>query len=91
MPKKKEENCCSTCCKVEALVSVDERGQMVLPKYLRDKMEIKPGDKLSLVSLCCGEKVSCIALVKAEDLSRMAEDFLGPVLKDGGKKSNTPA
>ena len=25
------------CCKVESIISVDERGQMVLPKELRDK------------------------------------------------------
>ena len=79
---KKTGECCSTCCKVEAIVSVDERGQMVLPKDLREKMNVKPGDKLSLVSLCCGEKVSCIAIVKAAEMSRMAENFLGPVLKD---------
>jgi antitoxin PrlF len=85
---KKTEDCCSTCCKVEALVSVDERGQMVLPKDVREKMNVKAGDKLSLVSLSCGEKLCCVALVKADDLSRMAGDFLGPVLKDleGSKK-----
>jgi len=87
MPKK-DVSCCSTCCKVEAMVSVDERGQMVLPKDVREKMKIKAGDKLSLVSLSCGESLCCIALLKAEDLSRMAGDFLGPVLKDlsGGKR-----
>ena len=29
------------CCNVEAVVSVDERGQMVLPKEIRDKVGIK--------------------------------------------------
>jgi len=80
MPKRTDS--CSTCCKVEALVSVDERGQMVLPKDVREKMGVKAGDKLSLVSLSCGEKLCCVALVKAEDLSRMAGNFLGPVLKE---------
>jgi AbrB family looped-hinge helix DNA binding protein len=85
---KKASCCSSTCCQVEALISVDERGQMVLPKTLRQKMGIKSGDKLSLVSLNCGEKVCCLALVKAEDMSEMAGKFLGPVLKDlkGGKE-----
>ena len=38
----KPEVCCPptnvtlSCCKVEAIVSVDERGQMVLPKELRE-------------------------------------------------------
>jgi antitoxin PrlF len=88
MAKKKAEECCTSCCKVEALVSVDERGQMVLPKYVRHKIGIKAGDKLSLVSLSCGETLKCLALVRAEDLSRMAEEFLGPVLKEtqGGKR-----
>ena len=72
---------CSTCCQVEALVSVDDRGQMVLPKDVRQKMNIKSGDKLSLVSLTCGSKICCLALVKAEDMSDMAGKFLGPVLK----------
>ncbi len=34
-----------SCCKVESLISVDERGQMVLPKELRDRANIRPGDK----------------------------------------------
>ena len=48
--------CCSpgpegfSCCKVEALLSVDDRGQMVLPKDLRQKAGINPGDKLAVVS-----------------------------------------
>ena len=88
MTKKKITECCSTCCKVEAMVSVDERGQMVLPKYVREKIGIKSGDKLSLVSLSCGETLKCLALVKAEDLSKMAEEFLSPVMKEfpGGKR-----
>ena len=38
--EEKKESCCepAECCKVEAMVSVDERGQMVLPKEIRDKV-----------------------------------------------------
>ena len=39
-----------SCCKIEALISVDERGQMVLPKEIRDRADIHTGDKLALVS-----------------------------------------
>jgi AbrB family looped-hinge helix DNA binding protein len=39
-----------SCFKVEALVNVDERGQMVLPREVREKANIRPGDKLALVS-----------------------------------------
>jgi AbrB family looped-hinge helix DNA binding protein len=41
--------CCNSR-RVESLVAVDERGQMVLPKDLRDKAGIRPGDKLALVT-----------------------------------------
>ncbi|MDH5460211.1 MAG: AbrB/MazE/SpoVT family DNA-binding domain-containing protein, partial [Candidatus Bathyarchaeota archaeon] len=49
--EKEEEGSCgvvvtSGCCKLEALVRVDERGQIVLPKDLREKAGIKAGDKL---------------------------------------------
>ena len=41
----KDETCCTPPafggCKVESLVTVDERGQMVLPKDLRDRAGIK--------------------------------------------------
>ena len=35
-----------SCCKVESIVGVDERGQMVLPKEIREKAKIGAGDKL---------------------------------------------
>ena len=41
---RKDAACCAPggfgSCKVDSLVSVDERGQMVLPKELRDKAGI---------------------------------------------------
>jgi len=53
------------CCKIEALISIDERGQMVLPKEVRDKAGIRPGDKLALTSWESEGKVCCMLLVKA--------------------------
>ena len=75
----KKEKCCSPgdmpagCCKVEALVSIDERGQMVLPKDLRDKVGIRPGDKLAVVSIQKDNKVCCISLIKADTFSEMVK------------------
>jgi antitoxin PrlF len=77
--------CCSSssgdepCCKVEAVVSVDERGQMVLPKDLREKVNIKAGDKLALVSWGQEQDVKFLALIRVEDLSKMVKQMLGPV------------
>jgi AbrB family looped-hinge helix DNA binding protein len=68
--------------KVEALVSVDERGQMVLPKDLRDRAGIKPGDKLAIVSWEKDGAVCCMSLVKADALAGIVKDMLGPMVKE---------
>jgi|TARA_Y100000310_G_C20323353_1_gene641818 AbrB family looped-hinge helix DNA binding protein len=87
MDQKENDECCfvpgnETCCKVEALVSVDERGQMVLPKELREKANICPGDKLAVTSWEKDGKVCCISLIKAEELTGMVKRTLGPVMKE---------
>ena len=54
--KGKDKSCCTPtdigvgCCKVESLISVDERGQMILPKEIRDRANIRAGNKLAAVS-----------------------------------------
>ncbi len=70
------------CCRVEAVISVDERGQMVLPKEVREKAKIGAGDKLALISWEKEGKVGCIFLVKAEELAAMAKSLLGPLMKE---------
>ena len=86
--KGESENCCAPmdksmgCCKVESLISVDERGQMVLPKETRDRANIRAGDKLALISWVKDEKICCLSLIKAEDFAGMVKGLLGPVMKD---------
>lgn len=86
--EKPKESCCvpGECCKVEAMVSVDERGQMVLPKELRDKAGIRPGDKLAVVSIQKDGETCCISLIKAETFSGMVKGMLGPMLEEVFKK-----
>ncbi len=72
----------ASCCAVEALVTVDERGQMVLPKDLREKAGIKPGDKLAVTTWEKDGNICCIALVKASSLESMVKGVLGPVMKE---------
>jgi AbrB family looped-hinge helix DNA binding protein len=69
-----------TCCQVEAMVSVDEKGQMVLPKTIRDKAGIQPGDKLVLVGWQKEGQVCCITMIKAEALAGMVKGMLGPMM-----------
>ena len=70
------------CCKVEAVVSVDERGQMVLPKELRDQAGIRPGDKLAVIVFGQPGNVSCITLVKMDQLNKLVRTMLGPIVKE---------
>ena len=67
-------------CNVEAVLSIDERGQMVLPKDVREKAGIKTGDKLALISWERNGSVCCLALMKAENLRGMVKDVLGPLM-----------
>ena len=69
-------------CRVEAVVSVDARGQVVLPKEIRDGMRIAAGDKLVLVTLTRNGKPCCLVMTKAENLAKSARDLLGPLIKE---------
>ena len=82
--------CCETgpagkdmkCCQVDALVTVDGRGQIVLPKDLREKAEIKAGDKLVIISHESEGKVCCFSLLKADELGETVKGVLGPMMKE---------
>ena len=70
------------CCSVESVVSVDERGQMVLPKEIRERANIKAGDKLAVVGWERDGEICCISLLKADQLGGMVRGLLGPMLQD---------
>jgi AbrB family looped-hinge helix DNA binding protein len=69
-------------CKVESVISVDERGQMVLPKGIRDMAGIRAGDKLAVISWEKDGEVCCISLIKVDNLAEMVKGLLGPVMKE---------
>jgi len=68
-------------CRVDSIITVDERGQMVLPKELRERAGIGAGDKLAVATWEKDGKVCCITLIKAEDLVGLLKDRLGPIMK----------
>ena len=87
MPDKsqsKQGACCQTteCCRVEAVISVDGRGQIVLPKEVREGLGLAAGDKMALVTLNQNGKPCCLVLTKAENLAKNARDLLGPLVKE---------
>ena len=54
------------------LVTVGERGQIVIPKKARDVFEIKPGDQLILL----GDEAQGLALIKNEVFLDLANAVL---------------
>lgn len=72
----------SSCCQVESLISIDDRGQMVLPKEFREKAKIQPGDKLAIISWEKDGEVCCFTLLKATYLAERVKDLLGPMMKN---------
>jgi len=87
MAKKKEGSSAKAeirmeCCKVEAVVSVDERGQMVLPKELREKAGIQAGDKLAVIAMEKKGEICCLSLIKAQEFAGMIRNLLGPLMKE---------
>jgi len=76
----------SGCCNIESLITLDKRGQMVLPKAVRDKAKIRPGDKMAVVTWMKEGKNCCIYLIKADELSDSLKGVLEPMAKEITKK-----
>ena len=82
----------SPSCEIEAIVSFDDRGQLVIPKDLRKKFKLKPGDKFALVSCmtdtygadCCADERSsrlcCLTLVRTDQMTPLVQQSLAPVM-----------
>lgn len=84
--KPKDGSCCPPggfgSCRVDSMVSVDDRGQMILPKDLREKAGIKGGDKLAVITWEKEGEVCCLSLIKAEEFGGMIKELLGPLMSD---------
>lgn len=64
---------------IYGIVTVGERGQIVIPKEARDQFNIKPGDKL----VVAGDIRKGIALAKAGVMKELALKILGAVSEEG--------
>ena len=86
----KDAGCCEAgsamkdigCCRVDDIITIDGRGQIVLPKDLRNKAGVKAGDKFAVISCEAGGKVCCISLIKADDFTETVKGMLGPIMKE---------
>lgn len=70
------------CCKVNAIVTIDSKGQIVLPKDLREKAHLKPDDKLAVIGCEKDGETCCIMIIKAEHLGNSIKTMLGPMFKE---------
>lgn len=79
-PAPKEQADATPCCRIEALISMDARGQILLPKDVRKKVGWKPGIKLAVITYESGEGFSRITLAEAEEFMETARQMLGPMV-----------
>ena len=71
----------SSCCHVEGVVTIDAKGQIVLPKSLREEMELEEKDKLIVVSMKDKGKIASISLFKSKAMDNMVKIMLKPVME----------
>lgn len=63
---------------IYGIVTVGERGQIVIPKEARDQFDIKPGDKL----VVAGDIRKGIAIAKVGVMKELALKILGAVSEE---------
>jgi AbrB family looped-hinge helix DNA binding protein len=68
-------------CKINAIITMDAKGQIVIPKDLREKADFKATDKIAVVAYEKEGKVCCIVMIKAERLAGAISKTLSPLLK----------
>ncbi len=67
--------------RIDAVVTMDAKGQIVLPKDLREKANLQPSNKIALVASEKDGEVCCIMMIKAERLCGAITKTLAPLLK----------
>jgi len=72
--------CGDDACRIDAVITMDIKGQLVLPKDLREKANLKPNDKIAVLACEKDGEVCCIMLLKADRLVGAVTKTLGPLL-----------
>ncbi len=74
----------SSYCSIESVMTIDERGQIVLPKDIRTRAGLGPGDKVALISWEKEGKICCFSMVPVRELSGSVAKAIRPMMNSGG-------
>lgn len=61
---------------IEAIVTVDARGQVLLPKDVRSDLGLEPGSKLAVVVMRSGGAPCCVSLMPLGPLESAAREVI---------------
>ena len=84
--------CCSDdeICRIDSVITIDSKGQIVLPKDLREKANLNPNEKIAVVACEKQGEVCCIMLLKADRFQNAVTQTVTPLIKaitkDGQQK-----
>ena len=82
-------SCCGDeSCRIDSVITMDPKGQIVLPKDLREKANIKPNEKIAVVACEKEGEVCCIMLIKAERFASAVTKTVSPLIKAITKEEN---
>ncbi len=81
-------SCVGDTLRIDAVISMDAKGQIVLPKDLREKANFRPNDKIAVVACEKDGEVCCIMMLKAEKLVGAVTKTLSPMLKGVTKQES---
>ena len=68
-----------------SMVTIGEKGQIVIPKAARDMFDLKPGDSIVLLA----DKKRGIALVQNDKLMKIAESVFQETFSEIGDGDNS--
>ncbi len=74
---------------VEAILTIDGRGEIVIPKKMRKKANLNDGDKMALISFGDGKGICCLMLVPTDTFSKDMSHFIHKILSGEEETKNS--
>jgi len=71
---------CGSDCRIYSVVKMNSKGQIVLPKNLRERAGFKPNGKIALMTFEKEGEICVVLMIKAERLGEAVTKTLSPML-----------